>query len=66
MITAHSAIIGILVWVLVLKQALASYLGSRSARGTLLRALGNDVLASCPWGPATAHGVGILTESYTI
>ncbi len=24
------------------------------------------VLASCPWGPATAHGVGILTELYVI
>ncbi len=22
----------------------------------------NILLASCPWGPATAHGVGILTE----
>ena len=24
------------------------------------------VLASCPWGPATAHGVGMLTELYVI
>ncbi len=24
------------------------------------------ILASCPWGPATAHGVGILTELYVI
>ena len=23
-------------------------------------------LASCPWGPATANGVGILTELYVI
>ncbi len=23
-------------------------------------------LASCPWGPATAHGVGLLTEMYAI
>ena len=23
-------------------------------------------LDSCPWGPATAHGVGILTELYVI
>ncbi len=22
----------------------------------------NDLLTSCPWGPATAHGVGLLTE----
>ena len=26
----------------------------------------NIRLASCPWGPATAHGVGILTELYVI
>ena len=26
----------------------------------------NYSLASCPWGPATAHGVGILTELYVI
>ncbi len=25
---------------------------------------GNRLLASCPWGPATAPGVGILTELY--
>ncbi len=24
------------------------------------------ILAICPWGPATAHGVGILTELYVI
>ncbi len=24
------------------------------------------MLVSCPWGPATAHGVGILTELYAI
>ncbi len=24
------------------------------------------LLASCPWGPATAHGVGILTKLYVI
>ncbi len=23
-------------------------------------------LASCPWGPVTAHGVGILTEMHVI
>ncbi len=27
---------------------------------------GNDKLASCPWGPATAHGVGLLIEMYVI
>ncbi len=26
----------------------------------------HDELSSCPWGPATAHGVGILTELYVI
>ncbi len=26
----------------------------------------NYILASCPWGPATANGVGILTELYVI
>ncbi len=26
----------------------------------------NNTLASCPWGPATAYGVGILTELYVI
>ncbi len=26
----------------------------------------NFLLASCPLGPATAHGVGILTELYVI
>ncbi len=26
----------------------------------------HSILASCPWGPATAHGVGILTELYAI
>ena len=24
------------------------------------------VLASCPWGPATAHGMGMLTELYVM
>ncbi len=24
------------------------------------------LLASCPWGPATAHGVGLLTEMYAV
>ena len=28
--------------------------------------LSNSLLASCPWGPATAHGVGLLTEMYAI
>ncbi len=27
---------------------------------------GYELLASCPWGPATAHGVGLLTEMYAI
>ncbi len=26
----------------------------------------NVILASCPLGPATAHGVGILTEMHVI
>ena len=26
----------------------------------------NIKLASCPWRPATAHGVGLLTETYVI
>ncbi len=26
----------------------------------------NDLLTSCPWGPATAHRLGILTEMYGI
>ena len=26
----------------------------------------NIILASCPWGPATAHGLGTLTEMYVI
>ncbi len=26
----------------------------------------NVKLASCPWGPATANGVGLLTEMYVI
>ncbi len=28
--------------------------------------LHNILLASCPWGPATAPGVGLLTEMYAI
>ncbi len=24
----------------------------------------HPILASCPWGLATAHGVGLLTEMY--
>ncbi len=28
--------------------------------------INHEVLASCPWGPATAHGVGILNELYVI
>ena len=25
-----------------------------------------EKLASCPWGPATAYGVGVLTKLYVI
>ncbi len=32
----------------------------------ILILLENQILASCPWGPATAHGVGLLTEMYAI
>ena len=28
--------------------------------------LKNILLASCPWGPATVDGVGLLTEMYAI
>ena len=28
--------------------------------------MGNPKLASCPWGPVTAHGLGLLTEMYVI
>ena len=26
----------------------------------------NSILDSCPWAPATAHGLGTLTEMYVI
>ncbi len=26
----------------------------------------HSLLASCPWGPATAHGVSLLTEMYAM
>ncbi len=35
---------------------------SQTGDGYLLTLASNSQLASCPWGPATAHGVGILTK----
>ena len=44
------------------KQPLASIVGIKKLHTNSL----NEKLASCPWGPATAHGVGLLTEMYAI
>ncbi len=32
----------------------------------IFQIISNDLLASCPWGPATAHGVGILIKLHVI
>ncbi len=33
---------------------------------TIWTLMENAKLASCQWGPVTAHGLGILTEMYVI